>query len=287
MRDLKAFILMVLTLLYSGVVGCVSARLLPEPIRQKRLGLFDRGASESESAEQNLRLANQEGSETGVGADAPEGGGAASLLNEKSDDTSQFFKRGRKKQLRSRPHVAESTRKSDSSHSSAAREIHSRDAAVSSLDWPLDAVEVTSTFGRRGRSFHEGIDLKAKHGTPVYAAQAGKVLYSGAKIRGYGRMVILRHNGAIATVYAHNSRLMVRKGEFVKKGQLIAMSGNTGHSSGPHLHFEVRRGFAAVDPLIEMPSMASASSRAGRIPVSQTLSAQEISAHDSKDWKAF
>ena len=287
MRDLKAFILMVLTLLYSGVVGCVSARLLPEPIRQKRLGLFDRGTSESENSDQKLKLLSQAGAEAPASAEGTDMAGASALLSEKSDDAAQFFKRGRKKQLRSRPHIAESTRKSDSSHASAAREIHSRDAAVSSLDWPLDDVEVTSTFGRRGRSFHEGIDLKAKHGTPVYAAQAGKVLYSGSKIRGYGRMVILRHNGAIATVYAHNSRLMVRKGEFVKKGQLIAMSGNTGHSSGPHLHFEVRRGFAAVDPLVEMPSMASASSRVGRIPVSQALSAQEISARESKDWKAF
>ena len=272
MRHLKAFVLMIFTLLYSGVVGCVSARLLPEPMRQKRLGLFDRGASDSEHSDTHAQ---------GV-ASLGEGGGGS----EKAEDTAQFFRRGRKKQLRSRPHVAEAHRKSDSlASSSAAREVLTRDVALSSLDWPLDSVEVTSTFGRRGRSFHEGIDLKAKQGTPVYAAQAGKVLYSGSKIRGYGRMVILRHNGAIATVYAHNSRLMVRKGEFVKKGQLIAMSGNTGHSSGPHLHFEVRRGYAAVDPLVEMPSMASVSSRTGRVPVSQALSEQEISAHDAKDWK--
>lgn len=269
MRHLKAFVLMILTLLYSGVVGCVSARLLPEPMRQKRLGLFDRLSSETDSPiEQSAELS--------VAKDD------LLVIKDKAEDPTQFFKSGRKKSLRSRPQLSESSRRSSPVDHSPAREVLSRGAG-SHLDWPLDSVEVTSTFGRRGRSFHEGIDLKAKQGTPVYAAQAGKVLYSGSKIRGYGRMVILRHNGAIATVYAHNSRLMVRKGEFVKKGQLIAMTGNTGHSSGPHLHFEVRRGYAAVDPLVEMPSVASASQDRSRVPVSQVLSAQETYEAQSKD----
>ena len=273
MRDLKAFILMILTLLYSGVVGCVSARLLPEPMRQKRLGLFDRLSSGAEApVETNAELALVKDDHL--------------ISKDRSEDPAQFFKPGRKKSLRSRPQLSEGPRRSLSGEDSPAREVHSRGVG-SHLDWPLDSVEVTSTFGRRGRSFHEGIDLKAKQGTPVYAAQAGKVLYSGSKIRGYGRMVILRHNGSIATVYAHNSRLMVRKGEFVKKGQLIAMTGNTGHSSGPHLHFEVRRGYAAVDPLVEMPSMASAPQGRGRVPVSQTLSSQEVLELQSKDSKSL
>ena len=121
------------------------------------------------------------------------------------------------------------------------------------LYWPLHTVQVTSNFGRRSRDFHEGIDLKAHVGTPVYAAQEGKVIYAGARIRGYGNMVVIKHAYGLATVYAHNSHLLVHKGEQVKLGQKIAVSGNTGHSTGPHLHFEVRHGVSAVDPARLVP----------------------------------
>jgi murein DD-endopeptidase MepM/ murein hydrolase activator NlpD len=117
------------------------------------------------------------------------------------------------------------------------------------LHWPLKSVRVTSKFGKRPRDFHEGIDLKAKSGTPVYAAQDGKVLYAGIKIRGYGNMIVIKHRYGIATVYAHNSRLLVRTGDWVSLGQQIAVSGSTGRSTGPHLHFEVRYGVSAVDPV--------------------------------------
>jgi murein DD-endopeptidase MepM/ murein hydrolase activator NlpD len=117
------------------------------------------------------------------------------------------------------------------------------------LHWPLKSVRVTSRFGKRPRDFHEGIDLKAKSGTPVYAAQAGKVLYAGLKIRGYGKMIVIKHQYGIATVYAHNSRLLVRAGDWVSLGQQIAVSGSTGRSTGPHLHFEVRYGVSAMDPV--------------------------------------
>jgi murein DD-endopeptidase MepM/ murein hydrolase activator NlpD len=121
------------------------------------------------------------------------------------------------------------------------------------LYWPLRKVQITSRFGRRSRDFHEGIDLKARVGTPVYAAQKGRVLYAGARIRGYGYMIVIKHAYGIATVYAHNSRLLVRKGDRVKLGQRIAMSGSTGRSTGPHLHFEVRHGVSAVDPARLVP----------------------------------
>jgi murein DD-endopeptidase MepM/ murein hydrolase activator NlpD len=119
--------------------------------------------------------------------------------------------------------------------------------------WPLKSVEVTSPYGKRGRDFHEGIDLRAKPGTPVFAAQAGVVLYADSRIGGYGRMIVVKHDGKVATIYAHNSKVMVKRGDKVKQGQLIAMSGNTGRSRGPHLHFEVRRGVAAVNPLTLLP----------------------------------
>jgi murein DD-endopeptidase MepM/ murein hydrolase activator NlpD len=121
------------------------------------------------------------------------------------------------------------------------------------LHWPLRHVQITSRFGKRLRDFHEGIDLKARAGTPVYAAQEGRVLYAGVRIRGYGKMIVIKHAYGIATVYAHNSKLLVGKGDYVKLGQQIATSGNTGHTSGPHVHFEVRHGVSAVDPARLVP----------------------------------
>jgi murein DD-endopeptidase MepM/ murein hydrolase activator NlpD len=125
--------------------------------------------------------------------------------------------------------------------------------------WPLRDVEITSTYGKRGKSFHEGVDLRARIGTPVYAAQTGVVLYSDSKIRGYGRMIVLRHDGQVATIYGHNSKLLVRRGDVVKQGQKIAISGNTGRSRGAHLHFEVRRGLSPVNPLSLLPRLAQES----------------------------
>lgn len=133
-----------------------------------------------------------------------------------------------------------------------ARNYHERDIARSvdfaSWDWPLKQVDVTSPFGRRGRRNHEGIDLKASVGTPVYAAEKGRVVYSGSRISGYGKMVVIEHQAGIYSVYAHHSKNLVRKGQWIKKSQQIALSGRTGRVSGPHLHFEIRRGVKALDP---------------------------------------
>ncbi|OFZ79231.1 MAG: hypothetical protein A2583_01080 [Bdellovibrionales bacterium RIFOXYD1_FULL_53_11] len=120
--------------------------------------------------------------------------------------------------------------------------------------WPLHDVKVTSNYGPRGHEFHEGLDLRAGVGTPVFAAQSGKVLYSGRKIRGYGNLVVIRHESGLASVYAHNSRLFVHKGQRVRKGQRIALAGKTGKSRGPHLHFEIRQGISPVDPAKVLPA---------------------------------
>jgi hypothetical protein len=130
---------------------------------------------------------------------------------------------------------------------------HSRGQGVGGLMWPLQWVSVTSDYGKRGKIFHEGIDLKAPTGTPVYAAQSGHVIYSGSQIPGYGKMVVLKHDNGIATVYAHNSSLLVRRGDRVIQGQRISMSGASGHARGPHLHFETRRGVVALDPIQLLP----------------------------------
>ncbi|MDR3608794.1 MAG: M23 family metallopeptidase [Oligoflexia bacterium] len=158
---------------------------------------------------------------------------------------------------------ASSVRTTDLSRRTTSRAPSTVNVATASklkLHWPLKKVQVTSRFGKRPRDFHEGIDLKARSGTPVYAAQAGKVLFAGSKIRGYGKMIVIKHAYDIATVYAHNSRLLVRAGQAVRLGQQIAVSGSTGRSTGPHLHFEVRQGVAAVDP-VEMVGYANVAER--------------------------
>ncbi len=119
--------------------------------------------------------------------------------------------------------------------------------------WPLTHIAVTSPYGKRGRKFHEGLDLRARPGTPVHAAAAGKVIYSGSRIRGYGRVIVIRHDNGMTTVYAHNSRLIVKPNKHVEQGQVIALSGSSGRCRGPHVHFEMRRGVATINPLHLLP----------------------------------
>jgi murein DD-endopeptidase MepM/ murein hydrolase activator NlpD len=121
--------------------------------------------------------------------------------------------------------------------------------------WPVDTPRVTSTFGTRWGRPHEGIDLTAPIGTPVFAADAGEVVYSGARVRGYGNMIVLKHADELMTVYAHNSVLLVKVGERVGAGQRLGLTGQSGHVTGPHLHFEVRRGQTPRDPLPYLPEI--------------------------------
>jgi murein DD-endopeptidase MepM/ murein hydrolase activator NlpD len=119
--------------------------------------------------------------------------------------------------------------------------------------WPLSAPRVTSLFGTRDGRVHEGIDLGAPIGTPILAAGEGHVIYAGDAVSGYGNMVVLEHAGAIMTVYAHNSVQLVRAGDRIASGQPIARVGQSGRATGPHLHFEVRRGQVPQDPLRFLP----------------------------------
>ncbi|MDQ6956959.1 MAG: M23 family metallopeptidase [Mariprofundaceae bacterium] len=127
-----------------------------------------------------------------------------------------------------------------------------RSTKASRLRWPVKGV-LTSRFGRRGSRMHDGIDIGAKEGTPVHAAAAGEVVYSDHRLSGYGRLIIIRHRHDLFTAYAHNQRNLVRKGDKVKTGDVIARVGHTGRATGPHLHFEVRRGPTPVDPLSYLP----------------------------------
>jgi lipoprotein NlpD len=115
------------------------------------------------------------------------------------------------------------------------------------LHWPLRGV-LYARFGRKGKSPHDGIDLAAPAGTPVRTAGEGSVLFAGPQ-QGYGLLVIIEHAHGLVTVYAHNRDLRVRTGQQVREGQVIATVGESGKTSGPHLHFEVRQDGAPVDPL--------------------------------------
>jgi murein DD-endopeptidase MepM/ murein hydrolase activator NlpD len=117
--------------------------------------------------------------------------------------------------------------------------------------WPVRG-RLSSRYGmRRGRP-HEGIDVAAKRGTPIFAAESGRVIHSG-RLGSYGKVVIVKHAGAYRTVYAHASKLYVRKGQFVERGQKVAAVGSTGRSTGPHVHFEIRRAESPRNPLAFLP----------------------------------
>ena len=126
---------------------------------------------------------------------------------------------------------------------------------IGKLKWPVETEgKVTSGFGRRWFSFHEGIDIADAMGTPILAAAAGEVVYSGSGLRGYGNLVVIKSTG-ILTVYGHNKKNRVKVGEMVRKGDWIADLGNSGKSTGPHLHFETRvksgdNKNVAVDPMV-------------------------------------
>jgi murein DD-endopeptidase MepM/ murein hydrolase activator NlpD len=120
-------------------------------------------------------------------------------------------------------------------------------AAKGALDWPLRGV-LYARFGKKSGDPHDGIDLAAPAGTPVKTAAEGQVLYAGEQ-RGYGNIVIIEHPGGLVTVYAHNRDVRVNSGQKVRRGQVVATVGESGRTSGPHLHFEVRKDAVPVDPM--------------------------------------
>lgn len=131
-------------------------------------------------------------------------------------------------------------------------------AAVSPSNfvWPLQENVLVNYYGWRHRRMHEGVDIRAFTGTPVFAAAEGEVIFSG-RSKGYGKMIAVRHHGGWNTIYAHLSKLSARAGDRIKQGELIGASGNTGRSRGPHLHFELRKGSDPVDPVVYLPALQS------------------------------
>jgi murein DD-endopeptidase MepM/ murein hydrolase activator NlpD len=127
------------------------------------------------------------------------------------------------------------------------------DHYAGTLQWPLEAGIVSSEFGERWGKMHKGIDIAADVGEPVYAIAPGEVIYAGSGLRGYGNVIILRHDRQRTSLYAHNSALTVKQGDLVAQGSVVALLGNTGHSTGPHVHFEIRDGDTPVNPGTVLP----------------------------------
>ena len=145
-----------------------------------------------------------------------------------------------------------STRKKKKSITKKKRTTVKRKTAKSrrKLMWPVKGGTLTSRFGTRNGKNHHGIDIGARRGTPIRAADGGTVKFSGWGPTGYGKMIIIKHPGKLTTVYAHNSRNLVKEGSKVKRGQMIGRVGKTGRASGPHVHFEVRNDAHAKNPLL-------------------------------------
>ncbi|MBI5587852.1 MAG: M23 family metallopeptidase [Deltaproteobacteria bacterium] len=120
------------------------------------------------------------------------------------------------------------------------------------FSWPIRG-EIISEYGMRDGTHHDGLDIKAPEGTPIKAADSGKVVFVDSGMRGYGNIVILEHRDDFFTVYAHNKENLVKHGDDVTKGDVIAMVGSTGNASVCHLHFEVRQGKKIRNPVFFLP----------------------------------
>jgi murein DD-endopeptidase MepM/ murein hydrolase activator NlpD len=117
------------------------------------------------------------------------------------------------------------------------------------LRWPVHGKIITG-FGQRNDGTHnDGINLAVPQGTSVHAAETGSVAYAGSELKGYGNLVLVRHDNGWVTAYAHNDELMVKRGDKVQRGQVIAKAGRTGSVDQPQLHFELRQGSKPVDPV--------------------------------------
>jgi murein DD-endopeptidase MepM/ murein hydrolase activator NlpD len=115
--------------------------------------------------------------------------------------------------------------------------------------WPAEGRIISSYGPKKGGLHNDGINIRVPRGTPVVAADNGVVAYAGNELKGYGNMVLVRHQDGYVTAYAHNSDLLVKRGDIVTRGQKIAKSGASGGVSEPQIHFEVRRGAKAVNPM--------------------------------------
>jgi murein DD-endopeptidase MepM/ murein hydrolase activator NlpD len=122
-------------------------------------------------------------------------------------------------------------------------------AAPGKFRWPVKG-KVIADFGSRPDGSHnDGVNVAVPLGTEIHAAEAGVVAYAGGELKGYGQLVLIRHDSGWVTAYAHNDQLLVKRDEKVRRGQVIAKAGKTGAVEQPQLHFEIRQGSTPVNPL--------------------------------------
>jgi murein DD-endopeptidase MepM/ murein hydrolase activator NlpD len=121
--------------------------------------------------------------------------------------------------------------------------------ALPTFRWPVRGRVVTGYGAKTNGKSNDGINVAVPEGTPIKAAEDGVVAYSGNELKGYGNLVLVRHSNGYVTAYAHASELMVKRGETIKRGQVIGKSGQSGEVTSPQLHFEIRKGSSPVDPL--------------------------------------
>jgi murein DD-endopeptidase MepM/ murein hydrolase activator NlpD len=120
---------------------------------------------------------------------------------------------------------------------------------MGNMRWPVKG-KIISEYGAKPNGLkNEGINIAVPEGTGVRAAESGVVAYAGNELKGYGNLVLIRHEGGWVTAYAHAKELFVKRGDTVKRGDVIAKAGQTGSVSSPQLHFEVRKGATAMDPV--------------------------------------
>lgn len=124
-----------------------------------------------------------------------------------------------------------------------------QDAGSLSFRWPVKGRVISGYGSKPGGLRNEGINIAVPEGTDVRSAEAGVVAYAGNELKGYGNLVLIRHEGGWVTAYAHNKDLFVKRGDTVKRGDVIAKAGQTGSVTSPQVHFEVRKGATAMDPM--------------------------------------
>jgi murein DD-endopeptidase MepM/ murein hydrolase activator NlpD len=121
--------------------------------------------------------------------------------------------------------------------------------ATTSFRWPAKGRVIAGFGPRTNGQQNDGINLALPEGTPIRASENGVVAYAGNELKGYGNLVLVRHSNGYVTAYAHARELLVKRGDQVKRGQVIAKSGQTGNVDAPQLHFEIRKGPAPLDPM--------------------------------------
>jgi murein DD-endopeptidase MepM/ murein hydrolase activator NlpD len=123
------------------------------------------------------------------------------------------------------------------------------DPASPGFRWPVKGKIISAYGPKSAGGRNEGINIAVPEGTSVRAAESGVVAYAGSELKGYGNLVLIRHEGGWVTAYAHAKELFVKRGDTVKRGDVIAKAGDTGSVSSPQLHFEIRKGATAMDPM--------------------------------------